>query len=124
MFKVIKSKDCGNSPRNKTLEDFTISVAKGKYGPLKSLLSEETEWAVSGDKLLIGYKEIFQDFILFDPSEICEFQILQVMGHGRSGAVTGIATKKTGATVHFCHVFEFTSASAKMIKKISTYTMD
>lgn len=123
-IKVIKSKDCGNSPRNKSLEDFTISVAKGKYGPLKSLISEETEWTISGGKLLKGQKEIFEDFILIDPSELCEFRILQVMSHGRSGAVTGVATRKTGTLVHFCHVFEFTSASGKMIKKISTFTMN
>ena len=118
-MKVIRSSDCGHSPKQKLLEDISIALAGADAGLIDSLTVPELVWLHVGKKPVEGQDAVLSAIRKSGPAT--EVAIDRVASHGRAGAVNGIITrgsKRTG----FCHMFEFNNTKGTHLKSISTYS--
>ena len=118
-MKVIRSSDCGNSPKQKLLEDMSVALAGADAGLIDSLAVPTglaTRWGKAGRRS--GRRALSNQKI----GPATEVAIERVVSHGRAGAVNGIITR-SGKHTAFCHMFEFKNAKGTHVKSISTYSM-
>ena len=119
VMKVIRSSDCGHSPKQKLLEDMPIALASADAGLIDSLTVPELVWLHVGEKPVEGQDAVLSAIRKSGPAT--EVAIDRGASHGRGGAVNGIITrgsKRTG----FCHMFEFNNTKGTHLKSISTYS--
>lgn len=115
MVEIKGSNDCGNSPKNKLVEDIAIALEIGNVAP--DLLGE-------GVVLDDGVHTSGRDAVCARLSTTAEPQsvrIEHVTSHGKIGAASGKTVLADGHTRRFCHMLEFTSVKAVQIAVISTY---
>ena len=118
--KVTRSSDCGNSPKQKLLEDVSVAIACADIGSLEALTLPEVVWEKVGRKPLVGLDAVVSG-IRRDGSA-SEVTIERVVSHGRAGAVNGILSRGEKRTA-FCHMFEFNSTKCTHVRSISTYAV-
>lgn len=118
MVKVQKSKDCGNSPKNTFAQEFAVALLAGKAQFLKAASSEDILWVVSRSKSVEGIKNLLEE--VEKGPQISLLKIDHVTTHGKVGAVSG-ALRANGEERSFCISIEFSSVSAKQVKKVITY---
>ena len=58
-MKVIRSSDCGNSPKQKLLEDMSVALAGADAGLIDSLAVPELVWLHVGKKPVEGQDAVF-----------------------------------------------------------------
>lgn len=119
--KVIKSKDCGNSPKNASAEEFVIAVVTCNSPKVSKWSHDDIEWQISRDETIQGKNEILKALRLRKNKVPTRLTIQTVVTHGKAGAVNGTAQFKDKEAVAFCYFIEFASASAKAVKKIVYY---
>ena len=119
-MKVIRSSDCGNSPKQKLLEDMSVALAGADAGLIDSLAVPELVWLHIGKKPVEGQDAVLSAIRKSRPAT--EVVIERVVSHGRAGAVNGIITRGSKRTA-FCHMFEFNNAKGTHVKSISTYSV-
>jgi hypothetical protein len=119
---VIVSEDCGNSPKNIFLQDFTIAFAKVDAGFLLDSVTDDIRWDIIGGKHYEGKDDFAAALEKMD--EVAEIIIQRVLTHGKAGAVDGLMRTKSGKTIAFCDVVEFGSAKGTRIRKITTYVIE
>ena len=119
-MKVIRSLDCGNSPKQKLLEDMSVAFAGADAGLIDSLAVPELVWLHVGKKPVEGQDAVLSAIQKSGPAT--EVAIERVVSHGRSGAVNGIITRG-GKRTAFCHMFEFNNTKCTHVKSISTYSV-
>ena len=119
-MKVIRSSDCGNSPKQKLLEDMSVALAGADAGLIDSLAVPELVWLHIGKKPIEGQDAVLSAIRKSGPAT--EVAIERVVSHGRAGAVNGIITR-SGKHTAFCHMFEFKNAKGTHVKSISTYSI-
>ena len=119
-MKVIRSSDCGNSPKQKLLEDISIALAGADAGLIDSLTVPELVWLHVGGKPLEGQDAVLSAIRKSGPAT--EVAIERVVSHGRAGAVNGVITRG-GKRTAFCHMFEFNNTKCTHVKSISTYSV-
>jgi hypothetical protein len=117
-MKVIRSSDCGNSPKQKLLEDISVALAGADAGLIDSLAVPELVWLHVGKKPVEGQDAVLSTIQKSGPAT--EVAIERVVSHGRAGAVNGIITRG-GKRTAFCHMFEFNNTKCTHVKSISTY---
>ena len=120
MMKVIRSSGCGNSPKQKLVEDMSVALAGADVGIMASLAVPELVWLHIGKKPIEGQDAVLSAIRKSGPAT--EVAIDRVVSHGRAGAVNGIITR-SGKHTAFCHMFEFKNAKGTHVKSISTYSM-
>jgi hypothetical protein len=114
-MRVKKSSDCGNSPKNKLAQDIVIALFRGDHSFLNKVTDEKFEWQTSASKIFTEIGTTPQDVKSVTSIEI-EFSIT----HGKTGAVNGVL-KTESTEKRFCVALEFTTASAKKVKKATNY---
>ena len=119
-MKVIRSSDCGHSPKQKLLEDISIALAGADAGLIDSLAVPELVWLHIGKKPVEGQDAMLSAIRESGPAT--EVAIERVVSHGRAGAVNGIITRGSKRTA-FCHMFEFNNTKGTHVKSISTYSV-
>ena len=119
-MKVIRSSDCGNSPKQKLLEDMSVALSGGDAGLIDSLAVPELVWLHVGKKPVEGQDAVLSAIRKSGPAT--EVAIDTVASHGRAGAVNGIITRG-GKPTGFCHMFEFNNTKCTHVKSISTYSV-
>ena len=119
-MKVIRSSDCGNSPKQKLLEDMSVALAGADAGLIDSLAVPELVWLHIGKKPVEGQDAMLSAIRESGPAT--EVAIERVVSHGRAGAVNGIITRGSKRTA-FCHMFEFNNTKGTHVKSISTYSV-
>lgn len=100
--------DCGNSPKNKMLVDWTVDFVE-----------QEGEMTFISEDSIISYKG--EDIPLIDfeiPVEISEIQITQSITHGRIGALLGKALTDNH-DYPFSLFFEFSLGKQPKIKTLN-----
>lgn len=119
-MKIIRSADCGNSPKNQLLETVAIALATCDWEEIADVVKEEITWEKVGDQVVQGAEELR---IMLEGAKPCnEITIEHVVSHGRAGAVNGIAVY--GAKQNpFCHMFEFGNTKGTSVKSVKTYTI-
>ena len=120
MMKVIRSSGCGNSSKQKLVEDMSVALAGADVGIMASLAVPELVWLHIGKKPIEGQDAVLSAIRKSGPAT--EVAIDRVVSHGRAGAVNGIITR-SGKHTAFCHMFEFKNAKGTHVKSISTYSI-
>jgi len=117
MTDVVRSSDCGNSPKNKLAEDIAIAMEVADVAFLTPFFDASTAWR-RPDGERIGAAAIIETLRTAKPPSRVEVE--HALSHGRVGAVSG--SRKVGrAEERFCHVIEFSSVKCTGIRKIDSY---
>lgn len=120
VMKVIRSSDCGHSPKQKLLEDMPVALAGADAGLIDSLTVPELVWLHIGKKSVEGQDAVLSAIRKSGPAT--EVAIEKVVSHGRAGAANGIITRG-GKRAAFCRMFEFNNMKCTHVKSISTYSV-
>lgn len=57
MTKIVRSKDCGNSPKNKFIEELEIAFAKHDIEFLLNSVTDDIHWNIVGQESVHGMDE-------------------------------------------------------------------
>lgn len=117
MTKVNRSTDCGNSPKNKMVEDIAIALEMSDTNFLSAILDSEAIWNNWDGCETVGESIPGE---LHGQTKPDVLTIDHVMSHGRVGAVNGHA-KRGRTQQRFCHVIEFTSTKYNKIRRVESY---
>ena len=118
MVQIHDSKDCGNSPKNKFVQDVAVAIECGEAVP--SAFSEDVIWENPSKEPISGKDAVFEDLEARPkPSSVV---VQHAISHGRVGAASGEVTFTNGDTQRFCHVFEFTNTKANCVAVVRSYS--
>lgn len=117
MTKLNRSADCGNSPKNKMVEDIGIALERRDTEFLSSILDSEAVWSYLNSTTTKAENILDTLSTLDKPAAL---NMDHVMSHGKVGAVNGGSERDTGKQ-RFCHVIEFTSTKCNRVKRIESY---
>ena len=125
MIKIVRSKDCGNSPKNKFVEELEIALAKRDVEFLLNSVTDDIHWNIVGQKSVRG-RDAFLEALkrIPRPSEVTEIFIKHVVTHGKAGSVNGVCRRKDGKTYGFCTVYEFGNAKGANVREITHYEIE
>lgn len=119
MTRIIRSKDCGNSPKNVFAEDIALALEKQDKVFLIEVFEPNLAWE-NGNETLSGQEAcVAQLAKLKKPTKI---KIDHVVTHGKSGAVNGTSWHGKSEPRRFCHILEFANARCKTLARICTYS--
>lgn len=122
MTEIIRSSDCGNSPKNKFVEDLEVAFARRDTGFLLDSVANDIHWNIVGETPIRG-KDALEQAIKSIPQdcEVTEITINHVVTHGKVGAVNGIIKRKNVRTCGFCSVYEFSNTKGTNVRDITSY---
>jgi hypothetical protein len=123
MTKIVRSQDCGNSPKNQLVENLAVALSTGDDRAASGLITEEVQWEIVGSGTLRGRESVLQTLRDLNGQAIVQLTILHVVTHGKSGAVNG-TVRFPDAERCFCDVFEFGNAKATRVSRIMSYRID
>lgn len=112
-----RSHDCGNSPKNKKVENIAIAIETHDLQFLNSILHSEIEWK-NTESVMTNIEDIVEWHAM--QSKPSSITIKRVMSHGKVGAVNGVALSGKIET-SFCHVIEFATVKCDQVVKIESY---
>lgn len=121
MTKITVAEDCGNSPKNRFVLEFTIAYAERKHQYLMDRITDDIRVELVGDRTLSGSGEVAQSLRRITANDLTELTIFHAITHGRAGAVDGIKRLANGDVYAFCDFFEFSSAKAERISRATIY---
>ena len=117
MTEIQGSKDCGNSPKNKTVQDIAIGLAVGDIAP--DLIDDDVVWQPTDSEAVSGRETLMKS--LADQPVPQSVTVDHAVSHGKVGAASGEIVLANGHRRRFCHVIEFTSAKAAYVAAIKSY---
>jgi hypothetical protein len=121
---IIKvSADCGNSPKNLFLKDFSSAFARGDEGFILNRVSDDLVFTLVGDRELRGRQALAIELDSLPLNRVSEVEISHVLSHGRSGVVEGKVGLLDGGQLAFCGVVDFSSAKGDQISRITAYVI-
>lgn len=124
MTTVITSEDCGNSPKNKLLEKLTIAFAEGDAEFILASVAGDIRWNIPGEGEIQGKDEFSRALLRIKDNPALQLTIQHVVSHGKAGAVNGFAIFEDGKTRAFCDVYEFSGASGRRVREITSYRVE
>lgn len=120
MTTIISNKLCGNSPKNNTVRDFLVALARGDAQDLSQLLAGDVAWHPVGRKSVDGIDAVLKAMVRHGAAQ--RVTIESVLSHGRLGAVEGVVTLSDGVDRAYCHIVEFTNAKCIQIGSVKSFT--
>jgi hypothetical protein len=124
MTRVIVSEDCGNSPKNIFVQEFTVAMIKGDTKFLLQSVVDEIRWNVTGDKVIHGKDHVIRALEERKNDPALELTIQHIATHGKTGAVDGQIKFKGGKTHAFCNVYAFSNSKGNCVKEITSYIIE
>lgn len=123
MLNIVRSPDCGNSPKNKLLEDLEISFARGDLDFILASVSEDVQWNILGKGSIRGKAALVEALQLRQVGDnaVIELTIDHVVSHGKAGAVNGFRKHRDGRSYDFCCFYEFANAKGTQVCSITSY---
>jgi hypothetical protein len=121
MTRIIGSPACGNSPKNRLVEQLTIALEQGDLEAVLVSCSDDIAWIRRSDMHLHGKDAVTTYLTERADERLAELHIQHVVTHGKAGAVNGVARMPNGQARAFCYVYEFTSTKGTLVKEIITY---
>lgn len=121
MPKVIKSSECGNSPKNLLVQALAIAIETSNRSALARCISDDVTWAIPGRRSFDGKAAALAYLRSRSSAEVKKVVMRRIVSHGRAGAGDGTLVLQTGETFGFCHVVEFSNAKGQRISSISSY---
>jgi hypothetical protein len=123
MTRVVLQEDCGNSPKNKLLQQFTIALVKSDVKFILDSVTEHVRWKILGDQMIDG-KENLAEFLKGSRNnQVALLTIHSAISHGKAGAVDGTQKLKDGEILAFCNTYEFGNTKGTLISEITSYVI-
>jgi hypothetical protein len=121
---VIKSKDCGNSPKNLLVQTLAVSIEKADRAAFLRCVSDDISWAYPSRSPVVG-RALASGLLESVRSQApLKIEVEHAISHGRSGAANGTVQLASGVRMRFCHVIEFASAKGDCVARITSYYVD
>jgi len=120
MTEIMRSSDCGNSPKNKRAEDLAVALMTADSETVSTLLTDDVLWEFPGAGVITGIEAVRKALAAQEGRDLKRLAIEDVLTHGRKGAVCGRIEFGNGSR-RFCHVFAFSSGKGSHICRITTY---
>jgi hypothetical protein len=124
MTRVIISEDCGNSPKNISLEKLTIAFAKGDSKFILGNVTDDIRLNIVGDTSVQGKDNLAGRLERLINDKAVELTIDHVSTHGKAGAVSGTTKLKKGRTCAFCDVDKFSGARGTSVRETTSYGIE
>lgn len=124
MTKIIRSADCGNSPKNQFAEALAIALATGDARAVRRGVTEDVEWHIAGGPAIQGKEALLQAVQQRRSEAIAGVTIHHVVTHGKAGAVNGTLEARGGEAAEFCDVYDFASAKGDRVRRITSYRIE
>ncbi|GGH74967.1 nuclear transport factor 2 family protein [Phaeocystidibacter marisrubri] len=115
---------CGNSPKGELIKNLTLLFAKYDVDAAVEFLDENILWTLVGHQPIQGKKAFKEELIKMADNTVMELSIFNLVTHGKAASVNGEMKMKDGKVFGFADFYEFTSASGKMIKSITSYVIE
>ena len=110
MTRIIRSADCGNSPKNAAVEDIAVILEGGEWSG--DAFGENTVWTRADGTLAEGADDI-RAARGAAPDSI---RVEQAIAHGKVGAVSGVTDGEA-----FAYILTYTSAGMKQLAAIDSF---
>jgi SnoaL-like domain len=124
MAKVLRSADCGNSPKNLLVESLAIAIETSNAAAFGRCVTADVVWTVPGRRSYSG-KAACLAYLKARRSSVPRLvTVRRVVSHGRAGAADGVLNPKSGFPHNFCHMLEFANAQGVSVASISSYYSD
>jgi hypothetical protein len=123
IMKVTFPEDCGNSPKNLFVKDFSIALASGDLEHIQERISDDIHWILPGEGECKGKTEFLHRLKQERNTMVSEMEIFHAFTHGKAGAVDGLKRIAEGYLYAFCDVYEFSSVKGEKISRITTYLL-
>ena len=121
MIEIIKSADCGNSPKNAFVENFTTKLFTGEKSHVIASIADDSSWEIVGLALIQGKTDIIKAMPKYDYSHARQLHVLHSITHGRTGMTEIRVTKANGARLAICTIFHFRSAKATVLANLKSF---
>lgn len=118
----IKS-DCGNAPKKELIRNLTIAFASYDLDQVMPHLSDQIEWTLVGDETIVGKEHFRSELEKMSDNKAVELSIHQIITHGKEAAIQGEMVMHNGNVFAIADFYEFTSASGKTVKTITSYVI-
>lgn len=124
MTEVVRSGDCGNSPKNVFVETLAVALATGDRDVVAASIVDDAQWRVVGHEPVQGKGGIAAALRADGKRKAKRLVIDRAMTHGRAGAVNGTVEFSGGKICEFCDVYEFGSAKGNSVSRITSYRVE
>ena len=124
MVKIVKSKGCGNSPKNLLVQSLAVAIEMVDQTGFAACVSDEVCWLHPGRPIIKGASGASSQLRSQQSRVPAEIEVEHAISHGRAGAANGTVIFASGEKVRFCHFIEFTSIKGDRIGKISSFYED
>lgn len=114
---------CGNSPKNELILKLTLLFAQYNLDEAMKYMDNQVTWTLVGDQTINGKEDFKAELLRMKDNTVIELSIFQVITHGKSASVNGEMKMKDGKVFGFADFYEFTSASGKLVKSITSYVV-
>jgi hypothetical protein len=124
MTEIVKSEDCGNSPKNIFAQEIVIAMVENDIDLLRDSVADDVSWKIVGEEEIQGRESFLDQVRSKNGNKVSKLEIFHVVTHGKAGAVNGTRSFGAGKIHEFCDVLEFTNTSGKRVASISSYIIE
>ncbi|MEO0697821.1 MAG: hypothetical protein AAFY84_17190 [Pseudomonadota bacterium] len=117
MVEVVGSRDTGNSPKNKLVEEIAVTLESGAF-LTETFPSDMTLEAPNGQRIE-GEGPITQHIAA--TTKPVKIEVQHAISHGKVGAASGISHLPDGSKKRFCYVIDFTNTKANKVALVRSY---
>lgn len=117
MTEIIDSADCGNSPKNRFVQDIAIALETG--AEQGDQFDENVAWARTPDEQITGRDALVA--VVAAKQSPAKVIVEHAISHGKVGAANGEVILPNGQSYRFCHVIAFSSVKANCVTTIASY---
>ena len=121
MTEIVKSKDCGNSPKNLLVQELAVSIERADRAAFSRCISENIAWAYQGRSPVVGRASASELLESMRSQAPLMIEVEHAISHGRVGAANGTVQLASGTRIGFCHVIEFASVKGDRVARITSY---
>lgn len=105
-MRINLSSTCGNSPKNKFVEDYTLALLSFDFDNLKKMSTDNIKISIP-DRTLIEGQAKLTDIKNYIKTDIEEITIDSSISHGKYGcALSEISDKKSSYKISFHYIFK------------------
>lgn len=119
-MKVIHSRNCGNSPKQKFAEDYTIALLGRNRTYLAEHSAEGVVCRFQGNKRVAGLAALLEAV----PDNPKAITIHNVITHGKVGSSNASLEAKGSELVEFAFFFLFENAKGTSISEVTLYRVE
>ena len=124
MTRIIKSQDCGKSPKNLLVQTLVIAIETRNASLFSRCVADDVVWAIPGRKSFDGKETGVAYLKSLQPDAPVRLVVRRAISHGRAGAGDGMLIRDGTLATSFCHVVDFSSVKGDRVSRISSYYSD